>query len=97
MSVEEKKSISNRKKIKKKFFLVYYQMTLNQYNTAYALEILFVNKATLYFNSYERILILTNIFLEKNFLKKVCKNILKISNNFAYKSQNIKKIFKKLS
>ena len=42
-------------------------MTLHQYNTTYALEIWFGNKATLYFNSYERFLILTKIFLKKDF------------------------------
>ena len=42
-------------------------MTLHQYNTAYALKIWFINKATPYFDSYERFLILTKIFLEKIF------------------------------
>ena len=33
-------------------------MTLHQYNTAYALEIWFGNKETIYFNSYKRFSIL---------------------------------------
>ena len=44
MSVEEKKSISNKEK---NFLLVYYQMTLHQYKTAYALDIWFGYKVTL--------------------------------------------------
>ena len=59
---------------------------------AYLLEISFSNKATTYFNNYERVFILSKILFEKNFLKKTCKNILKISKSFADKSKKIRKL-----
>ena len=44
---------------------MYYQMTIHQYNMAYALKLWLGNQATLYFNSYERFLISTKIFYKK--------------------------------